>query len=212
MKKKIDSLYAALMLIEILYERGLINKATLDAVREKVVYFAHRGHGKKDYGYDDEVECDRGGTSPQERNPDGVRRNPILGILALCAAASDCVEHLHLHFIWRKGQLDFPGNRFCLCRPNRRNPYRHERRGTLVPYRCTDGVSGSLDKKISSITTSSPYVQKPPWPYRVGAKEVLRFTRIGLAGMCAFPHGQDPGPDTSRQKSLSRCRRPPFRP
>ena len=36
MNKKIDSLYAALMLIEILYERGLINKATLDAVREKV--------------------------------------------------------------------------------------------------------------------------------------------------------------------------------
>ena len=36
MKKKIDSLYAALMLIEILYERGLINKAKLDAVREKV--------------------------------------------------------------------------------------------------------------------------------------------------------------------------------
>ena len=28
MNKKIDSLYAALMLIEILYERGLINKAT----------------------------------------------------------------------------------------------------------------------------------------------------------------------------------------
>ena len=36
MNKKIDSLYAALMLIEILYERGLINKATLDAAREKV--------------------------------------------------------------------------------------------------------------------------------------------------------------------------------
>ena len=36
MKKKIDSLYAALMFIEILYERGLINKATFDAVREKV--------------------------------------------------------------------------------------------------------------------------------------------------------------------------------
>ena len=36
MNKKIDSLYAALMLIEILYERGLINKATLDAEREKV--------------------------------------------------------------------------------------------------------------------------------------------------------------------------------
>ena len=117
-------------------------------------------YGKKNYGYDDEVECDRGGTSPQERNPDGVRRNPILGILALCAAASDCVEHLHLHFIWRKGQLDFPGNRFCLCRPNRRNPYRHERRGTLVPYRCTDGVSGSLDKKISSITTSHRHMFK----------------------------------------------------
>ena len=36
MNKKIDSLYAAFMLIEILYERGLINKATLDTVREKV--------------------------------------------------------------------------------------------------------------------------------------------------------------------------------
>lgn len=36
MDKKIDNLYAALMLIEILYERGPINKATLDAVREKV--------------------------------------------------------------------------------------------------------------------------------------------------------------------------------
>ena len=35
MNKKIDSVYAALMLIEILYERGLINKATFDAVREK---------------------------------------------------------------------------------------------------------------------------------------------------------------------------------
>ena len=34
MNKKIDSLYAAFMLI--LYERGLINKATLDTVREKV--------------------------------------------------------------------------------------------------------------------------------------------------------------------------------
>ena len=36
MNKNIDSLYAAFMLIEILYERGLINKATLDTVREKV--------------------------------------------------------------------------------------------------------------------------------------------------------------------------------
>ena len=36
MNKKIDSLYAAFMLIEILYERGLVNKATLDAAREKV--------------------------------------------------------------------------------------------------------------------------------------------------------------------------------
>ena len=36
MNKKIDSLYAAFMLVEILYERGLINKATLDTVREKV--------------------------------------------------------------------------------------------------------------------------------------------------------------------------------
>ena len=36
MNKKINSLYAAFMLIEILYERGLVNKATLDAAREKV--------------------------------------------------------------------------------------------------------------------------------------------------------------------------------
>lgn len=36
MNKKIDSLYAVLMLMEILYERRLINKATLDAVKEKV--------------------------------------------------------------------------------------------------------------------------------------------------------------------------------
>ncbi len=37
MDKQIDSLYAALCLIEILYEKGLVNKATLDAVKEKIV-------------------------------------------------------------------------------------------------------------------------------------------------------------------------------
>lgn len=36
MNKKIDSLYAAISLIEILYERGLVNKATLEAVKEKI--------------------------------------------------------------------------------------------------------------------------------------------------------------------------------
>ena len=37
MNKKIDSLYAAFMLIEILYERGLINKATLDTVMSNIL-------------------------------------------------------------------------------------------------------------------------------------------------------------------------------
>lgn len=34
MDKKIDGYYAALQLIEILYERRLINKATLDEVKK----------------------------------------------------------------------------------------------------------------------------------------------------------------------------------
>ena len=36
MNKKINSLYAAFMLIEILYERRLVNTATLDKTRKKV--------------------------------------------------------------------------------------------------------------------------------------------------------------------------------
>lgn len=36
MNKKIDSLYAAVSLIEILHDQGLVNKATLKAVKEKI--------------------------------------------------------------------------------------------------------------------------------------------------------------------------------
>ena len=36
MDRKMDSLYAAVNLIEILYEQGLVNKATLEAVKEKI--------------------------------------------------------------------------------------------------------------------------------------------------------------------------------
>jgi len=32
---QIDNLYAALILIDILFEKGLINKATYDAIKEK---------------------------------------------------------------------------------------------------------------------------------------------------------------------------------
>ena len=33
--QQIDNLYAALVLVEILYEKGLINKATYEAIKEK---------------------------------------------------------------------------------------------------------------------------------------------------------------------------------
>ncbi len=36
MDKKIDSLFAAVSLIEILYEQGLVNKATLEAIKNKI--------------------------------------------------------------------------------------------------------------------------------------------------------------------------------
>lgn len=35
MEKKIDTLFAAVAMIEILYEKGLVNEATLKAVKEK---------------------------------------------------------------------------------------------------------------------------------------------------------------------------------
>lgn len=36
MDNKIDSIFAAMCLVEILYDKGLINKETLVAVREKM--------------------------------------------------------------------------------------------------------------------------------------------------------------------------------